>query len=445
MYRKDLTITLLILLPLTLIFWFTNLDIQAQSWFYHPAKCWCMAQMPFWDFIYRYGIFAGYLWVLIALVGLIMSYWFPQKYLNWRKPAFLMVFTMIVGPGLLVNVTLKDHWGRARPRDIQAFDGKEVYTAPWVLGNAEDGKSFPCGHCSMGFFLAVPFLFFRHNRKVLAYGCLGLGLFFGFLLGVARMMAGGHFLSDVIWSGGIVWLTAIGGYYGFKIYKPLIYKPVEAQKQKRNARRMTILIGIVVPFLTVALLLATPYISEKNFEKTATELSKLSAKTIHFQLDEGTIELKSGENLKMHYQVNAFGFPNSKMGIEWTEKDTCVLTIVKTGWFTEVRNNIQISIPQGVEKQYLLTVEKGKVFLEIPANTPLHLKINIQKGDLILKTTSQSDFQLAYSHDEEQGRGTLISNQSKVKLKALRNRLFTSTNAPCRLDVHIQSGKIFIE
>ncbi|NJL12782.1 MAG: phosphatase PAP2 family protein [Microscillaceae bacterium] len=232
--RKDFLWTLALLLPLTLAFWVYPLDVAVQAWFFGPQACWCGAETPFWGFLYHYGIFIGYLWALAALVGIMLSYWFPARYLAWRKPALVMVFTVLVGPGILINAVLKDHWGRARPRDLEMFGGKESYTAPWAWGQTEGGKSFPCGHCSMGFYMAVPYLFLRRQRPGLAYVFLALGLSFGFLLGIARMMGGGHFLSDVLWSGGIVWLTALAGYALFRLDKPLVYKPLDKDLQKNR-------------------------------------------------------------------------------------------------------------------------------------------------------------------------------------------------------------------
>src|SRR5262249_2679886 len=40
----------------------------------------------------------------------------------------------------------------------------------------------------------------RRRRPARAWGSLALGLAAGFALGLGRMAAGGHFLSDVIWS-----------------------------------------------------------------------------------------------------------------------------------------------------------------------------------------------------------------------------------------------------
>ena len=38
---------------------------------------------------------------------------------------------------------------------------------------------------------------------------LGFGLSFGVLVGFSRMLQGGHYLSDVLWAGGLVYLCGV--------------------------------------------------------------------------------------------------------------------------------------------------------------------------------------------------------------------------------------------
>lgn len=45
----------------------------------------------------------------------------------------------------------------------------------------------------MGFYLAIPYLFYRGRKKFIARSFLITGLLYGTLIGIARMMAGGHF------------------------------------------------------------------------------------------------------------------------------------------------------------------------------------------------------------------------------------------------------------
>ena len=49
----------------------------------------------------------------------------------WRSPgvpgraAVFLVLSLLLGPGLLVNVILKDNWGRPRPGSVVEFGGTQ--------------------------------------------------------------------------------------------------------------------------------------------------------------------------------------------------------------------------------------------------------------------------------------------------------------------------------
>ena len=51
-----------------------------------------------------------------------------------------------------------------------------------------------------------------------------LGLGYGGLMGLGRMIQGAHFFSDVVWAGGFVYLTALSFYYGLGLHK----EPIES-------------------------------------------------------------------------------------------------------------------------------------------------------------------------------------------------------------------------
>lgn len=111
-----------------------------------------------------------------------------------------MVFSLLLlalGPGLVVNFVFKDHWGRARPAQVEAFGGKEVFTPAFVISKAcERNCSFASGHASAAAWLFCLTLFAR-SRKGLLIGVVGI--YFS-LAGLGRIVQGGHFLSDVVFA-----------------------------------------------------------------------------------------------------------------------------------------------------------------------------------------------------------------------------------------------------
>jgi lipid A 4'-phosphatase len=120
-----------------------------------------------------------------------------------RKAGFLLL-SFLLGPGLLVNEGFKEHWGRARPRDVQEFQGTQLFT-PAIRPSAQcdTNCSFVSGHAAIGF---APLSLAWVTRWRL--GWVLLGVVAGGAVGLARIAMGGHFLSDVVFSGLVVWFSA---------------------------------------------------------------------------------------------------------------------------------------------------------------------------------------------------------------------------------------------
>lgn len=364
---KDFSVIILLMGIVTLVFRVTEADISLQRYFYSPERGWLLQFHPFWDFIYRFGIFPGYFLAFAGLVMITLSYW-NLNYINYRKASLILIFTMIVGPGLIVNLILKDHTGRPRPREITEFGGSEKFICVCEKGETNEGKSFPCGHCSMGFYLAVPYLFLRNRKKVLAYAVLAAGIAYGIIIGIARMMAGGHFASDVLWAGLLVWLTALSGYYLFRADKPVELPVLSSADQKKKARRITLAMGIILPVITVGLMLATPYFSSKEFHLTNKEFAAINPKVMLFDLGNSTVRITPDTAFRLEYKVNAFGFPNSKVRGHWTAGDTCRYEFENMGWFTELKVDVTLRLPPADSCVFLLKINKGKIINDLPEN-----------------------------------------------------------------------------
>jgi membrane-associated PAP2 superfamily phosphatase len=134
----------------------------------------------------------------------------------WRKAGWFVALSLALGPGLIVNGLLKPSWGRPRPAHIVEFGGTVQYAPVWSPGVAPGAMSFPSGHASMGFFLIVPaFLLYRKHR-LLAVLFFALGLCLGSTVGLARMIQGRHFPSDVLWSAACVYYSALFLYILFR-------------------------------------------------------------------------------------------------------------------------------------------------------------------------------------------------------------------------------------
>ncbi|SFJ61579.1 phosphatase PAP2 family protein [Planctomicrobium piriforme] len=166
-------------------------------------------QQTFWNFLYRYGEIPGIVVGCCGIPLLLLSI-IPRFRQYGRVGAFLCL-TCCLGPGLLVNNGLKAHWGRPRPRDTVEFGGRQQFVHVGNLGRTLPNGSFPSGHAAIAFFVFAP-AFLRCRWRGWRPVWLLTGLTFGTLVGIARVLQGGHFPTDVLWSLGIVyfccWLMA---------------------------------------------------------------------------------------------------------------------------------------------------------------------------------------------------------------------------------------------
>ncbi len=141
--------------------------------------------------------------VLIPLIWLFIARHDSQKYKTVIRFGIMTYLALILGPGLIVNVIFKDHWGRPRPYQVLR-DGKEFLPFWQPNFSAPKDNSFPSGHTAIGFFIGVPFLFLRKRKTAVALSLIG-----GTIVGTVRILQGGHYPSDVIFAGLFVWLIAI--------------------------------------------------------------------------------------------------------------------------------------------------------------------------------------------------------------------------------------------
>ena len=147
--------------------------------------------------------------VVLAAYGML---WLARRLgvrLRWAPSGRAMIFliaTMVIGPGLIVNLGFKDHWHRPRPAQTQDFSGPSPFV-PWYddAGACKRNCSFVSGEASTGFWMVAPASLlpppWRAPAIVAAFA-------FGFGASLLRIAFGGHYLSDVL-LGGLITLIVI--------------------------------------------------------------------------------------------------------------------------------------------------------------------------------------------------------------------------------------------
>ena len=96
-----------------------------------------------------------------------------------------MISTLILAPGIVVNLIIKDYSGRPRPWSIVEFGGKEQFRPWWDLrGPCESNCSFVAGEPSGAFWTMAPAAVAPPGWQAAGYGA---AILFGLAVGVMRM------------------------------------------------------------------------------------------------------------------------------------------------------------------------------------------------------------------------------------------------------------------
>ncbi len=199
------------ILALAAIAYFTPmLDIAISSHFFDREQGY-FPSAPIYELIRQWGVIPAMIVAVVASLFFALTY-VIKRWSRWRPYALLLILPMALGAGVITHGIFKDHWGRPRPRQVENFGGENPYRPfykPDWSWEIRQLKSFPCGHCTMGFyFFAVALLFRRLGYKWLYVISLLFALALGTALGIARIAQGGHFFSDVLAAALVMWLTA---------------------------------------------------------------------------------------------------------------------------------------------------------------------------------------------------------------------------------------------
>ncbi|MEF3192734.1 MAG: phosphatase PAP2 family protein, partial [Halothiobacillaceae bacterium] len=209
-------------------------------------------------------------------------------------------------------------------------------TPPLQLGSADEGKSFPCGHCSVGFALASLWLVLRRWRPVLSWAALGVAVALGASMGYARIAAGGHYLSDVLWA---AWISLFAAWLSYYV---ILRIPAREAGLIGPARRwprpvLWTAYGLGGVGVILGALLATPVELrwEHAFDMPAGEfvlvIDHARPELVLAASDHGRMEVKA--------DWQGFGLPGARLLVEQSMQG---LRLHPQGLFTELRDQVRV-------------------------------------------------------------------------------------------------------
>ncbi len=438
----DFVIPVLVLAVTAVVFRRYDWDIAFQQLFHRSGSGWFLKEHPFIRFIYHYGNLPALLLAVagLALFGLSFQ---AGKWVKWRKAGAFLALAMLLGPGLVINTALKDHWGRPRPRNVTEFGGDYAYEQVLLTDTSSPGKSFPCGHCSMGFYLSLPWFLLRRKKPGQAVLVLLAGIGAGLLIGLARIAQGGHWLSDVLVAGLLVYLVGAVLFYLLKLNRGLWFYHERMEIDRRQRLIVTFVVSILALFLLLGVALATPYsFRGSNGLEHKNSLHHVTRRPARYhrldlKLQKADLILLPGNTLRLEAAAQGFGFPGSKIipqYVEGFDADTLNMFYAQKQkrFFTELDNTLRATWDFRWKGRLDIALEKGSVRLAVPEYAD-SLTLNVSLGDGTLeldlpasfkpRISMKGDFALADSTGFNSSDNIFVREGFKVNLIVRRGKI----------------------
>ena len=128
--------------------------------------------------------------------------------LSMRRSMVAWLLVVGLGLGVIIDWGLKDHFGRPHPYQTHVFTGDQDFVPAFHYRPlCELNCSFVSGHAAGGFVWMAWGMWGARRRR---QAWLLVGVAAGGFIGATRIMQGGHFLSDVVFSGWVIWLSMQG-------------------------------------------------------------------------------------------------------------------------------------------------------------------------------------------------------------------------------------------
>ena len=209
----------------------------------------------------------------------------------------------------------------------------------------------------MGYYFVVFYFLARRRHKRLAFAALGGAMAYGTLIGTARMAAGAHFASDVLWSAVFPCAVAWALYY-FVLRIPYFEDNPALMETAPAFWRSQWLIWVAPPLAVAAIaavVLGTPHFAEIRYTMENPPGTPVALRLV---TEKCAVAIKANPSLHNQIlitgEVQGFGWPWSKIrhSATWNQTNrTWLLTFTckPTGHFSELDGNITVEAPTGIQ------------------------------------------------------------------------------------------------
>jgi membrane-associated phospholipid phosphatase len=210
--RQGLVITVLATVTAVVFAVDPQLDLQLSHLFFdEPTRTFPVAADPMamWLRGASMWLFTGV--AICVAAAAVARLAFPRRFPVPARAVVFLALTLALGPGLLVNGVLKEHWSRPRPGEVVEFGGALPFVPWWdPRGQCQQNCSFVSGETSEAAWAVAPALLVPGGLRVVALGAAGI---FTVIIGGLRIAFGGHFASDVLFAV-LLTLAVIWAVYG---------------------------------------------------------------------------------------------------------------------------------------------------------------------------------------------------------------------------------------
>lgn len=199
---------------------FPEIDNIISSYFYSSENGFIHADTLFVQLVFRSVPIISMILIIVLVLGILYKFLMHKNKKNVLKSSMIfLLLSLALGPGLSVNLLLKENFGRARPIQTTLFGGNKEFTAAGYYSDQCDTNcSFSSGHASIGFyFTSLSYIVPTQYKNLVFIG----GAILGFVVGAGRVAQGGHFFSDIIFSFLVIMLA---NEISFRIWKKLCKK-----------------------------------------------------------------------------------------------------------------------------------------------------------------------------------------------------------------------------